>query len=916
MRYSLRTTALLAVACASLTLSSFALAGPVPTDVSKLALGEGLSLRVFEVGQDMTRLPTLIEGQTGNVNKLVKNADLGNDDFGLEDEFYAELVGYIVIPETGEYEFQLFSDDGSDLRIGGELVINHDGLHGATAPAESFVELEAGTYAITIRMFDQAVDAAVKLTWRTPGSDAFVVVPSSALRTETEQVLVTSPGEKQFDFPTGAMEYVRRPGDRRPLDSVHPALDLTNLRPEGFEPKVGGIDFLPDGRMILCLWEPQGRVMILENVVGDDVESSNVKVSQFAEGLAEPLGIKVITGDDGEPRIFVLQKQELTELIDRDGDDVADVYRVAVSGWPVSDNFHEFAFGLSEKDGLLYANLAVAINPGGKTTEEQVPGRGTTISMDPESGTYEIIAAGLRTPNGIGIGVNDEIYLSDNQGDWLPSSKILHLEQDAFYNSRINPPNPLEDQPVTPPVVWLPHGEIGNSPTNIVKVPDSWGPYAGQMFHGDVTHGGVKRVDVEVFDGVYQGAVFRFSQGLESGTNRIMVGPDDDLYTGGIGSTGDWQQNNTKWFGLQKLSWNGQVPFEMLHVRPGTGGIEIEFTSPLASDSGTTTPSPRGYRIQQWRYEPTSTYGGPKIDPHLLDVEAVTVSDDRTRVWLDISDETPMKEGHVVYVLLRDDGAASVRGENDQPAWSTEAWYTLNVLPNRRPDFVEENGDSPAAQSNTQESSDMPDVEEGFVTLFDGTPESAQANWRGFKKDLVPEQWQVEDGLLTLTAGGGGDLITKEQYEDFDLIVEWNISEKGNSGIIYRVAEEGPNTEATYTTGYEMQILDDAGHPASTRKHLSGSIYDLYDVPDPSPVKPAGEWNTSRIVVKDGVIEHYLNDTLVGKTDLNSDDWKDHLAASKFSTWPRFGKVARGHIALQDHGNVVHFRNIRIKPLD
>ncbi len=901
----------LATPVAILLAAGAAFAAPEPADVGDLTLKEGLSLRVYDVGEDMTRLPNLVGAQTGNVNKYIDQPDLGNDDFGLEDRFYAVASGFLVIEEAGEYEFELYSDDGSRLSLGGEMVVNNDGLHSADISGEGYVELRPGTYPIKIEMFDMWVDAALKLTWRTPGSREFVVIPKSALRTEADQVLVTSPGQKQFEIPDGPMEFRRSPGDRRPLEGVHPALTLTGLRPEGFEPKVGGMDFLSDGRLVLCTWDPEGDVYILDGVTGDGVVASDVKVSKFATGLAEPLGVAVMQDDAGKDRIYVLQKQELTELVDNDGDGVADEYRSACSGWPVTDNFHEFAFGLAKKDGLLYANLAVAINPGGQTTQTQAPGRGTCIAIDPIAGTYTTVAAGLRTPNGIGVGVDGELFITDNQGDWLPSSKVLHVQQDAFYNSYINPPHPLSENPVTPPAVWLPHGEIGNSPTNVVLVPDSWGPYAGQQLHADVTHGGVKRVFLEKIDGDYQGAVFRFTQGMEAGTNRIAVGPDQDLYVGGIGSNGDWQDVNAgQWFGLEKLAWTGDVPFEMLTVKPGTNGVEIEFTHPLANGSG---ESPRGYRLRQYYYEPTSTYGGPKLGQATLDVAGVTISDDRRHAWVELDPATPLKAGHVLHITLRSAGSDAVLAQDDQQPWSTEAWYTMNKLPDRRPDFA-----GAATTNNPAEKADMTQVEDGFTPLFDGTDASAKANWKGYKKDALPGQWVAEDSALKLQESGGGDIVTRQAYGDFDLRLDWKISEGGNSGIFYRVVEEGDHTDYTFFTGPELQVLDDAKH-ADARNgtdRLAGALYGLYGVEGPSPVKPAGEWNETRIVIKDNKVEHYLNGQKIVEATIGSDEWNEKIANSKFKQWPRFAKADRGLIGLQDHGDVVWYRNIRIKPLD
>ena len=149
------------------------------------------------------------------------------------------------------------------------------------------------------------------------------------------------------------------------------------------------------------------------------------------------------------------------------------------------------------------------------------------VKISKEDGSFEFVAHGLRTPNGIGLGVDDEIFVADNQGDWLPSSKIVHIKKDAWYGSRSVDFEGTADLEETLPVVWLPQDEIGNSPSTPMYLND--GPYKGQMIHGEVTNGGVKRVFVEKVEGEYQGAVFRFTQGLEAGVNRILWGPDGAL---------------------------------------------------------------------------------------------------------------------------------------------------------------------------------------------------------------------------------------------------------------------------------------------------------------------------------------------------------------------------------------------------
>jgi len=201
----------------------------------------------------------------------------------------------------------------------------------------------------------------------------------------------------------------------------------------------------------------------------------------------------------------------------------------------------------------------------------------------------------------------------------------------------------------------------------------------------------------------------------------------------------------------------------------------------------------------------------------------------------------------------------------------------------------------------------------GWTFLFDGTSTDA---WRGYRRAAFPEKgWVVENGWLRVTAGGGGgDVMTKAQYENFELALEWKTSPGANSGIMYRVTEE---YGAPWQTGPEMQVLDDFGHdfPATDSK-TSGGLYALYDNADGKVLKPAGEINHARIVMRDGVVKHYLNGVKMVEADLNSSDWRARVAASKFAGYEGFGNRPVGHICLQDHGNDVWFRNIRIRNLD
>lgn len=199
-------------------------------------------------------------------------------------------------------------------------------------------------------------------------------------------------------------------------------------------------------------------------------------------------------------------------------------------------------------------------------------------------------------------------------------------------------------------------------------------------------------------------------------------------------------------------------------------------------------------------------------------------------------------------------------------------------------------------------------AEPEWTVLFDGT---SLDQWRGFRSDTVPPGWSVRDGML-VRSGSGGDIMTREQFGDFELALEWRISEGGNSGIMYRVTEEAA---APYETGPEMQVLDDDRHSDGQSPLTSaGSLFGLYPAPE-GVVRPAGEWNEARIVVDSSHVEHWLNGQKVVETEIGTGEWDAKIADSKFAAWPGFGRARRGHIVLQDHGDLVEYRNIRIREL-
>ena len=197
----------------------------------------------------------------------------------------------------------------------------------------------------------------------------------------------------------------------------------------------------------------------------------------------------------------------------------------------------------------------------------------------------------------------------------------------------------------------------------------------------------------------------------------------------------------------------------------------------------------------------------------------------------------------------------------------------------------------------------------GWRLLFDG---QTTAGWRGYKSQEMPKEWRVVDGTLT-KEGSTGDIISKDQFGDFELTLDWKIAPGGNAGIFYRGTEE---YDHIYWSAPEYQLLDDAMHPdGQSRLTSAGAAYAVY----PSPagfLKPAGEWNSTRIVVKGAHVEHWLNGTRLLEYELWSPDWDAKVKASKFVDYSNYGRAKRGYIGIQgDHAGALALRNIRIREL-
>ena len=210
--------------------------------------------------------------------------------------------------------------------------------------------------------------------------------------------------------------------------------------------------------------------------------------------------------------------------------------------------------------------------------------------------------------------------------------------------------------------------------------------------------------------------------------------------------------------------------------------------------------------------------------------------------------------------------------------------------------------------------------EAGWQLLFDG---ETAAGWRAYNQDTFPSQrWEVRDGTLAIVPSdppgrGGSDLVTEERFEHFELTIDFRLTPVANSGILYRVLER--DGDAIWYNAPEFQALDDSAYIADLgaddmHKHLTGDNYDLH-TSAMEAANPVGEWNRARVIVDNGHVEHWLNGELTVAYDIESPEWERLVEESKFVEYPEYGLATRGHIGIQDHGDRVYFRNIKIRRL-
>ncbi|WP_375448380.1 c-type cytochrome [uncultured Fibrella sp.] len=477
--------------------------------------------------------------------------------------------------------------------------------------------------------------------------------------------------------------------------------------PEGTLLEVGGLTTLPNGDLGVAT--RRGEVWIVENPA-----SRKPYFRKFASGLHEILGLAYKDGS-----LYCAQRGELTRLVDTDQNGKADVFET-VYAWPLSGHYHEYSFGPKiAPDGQFFVTGNVAFgDEEWYRGESRVPWRGWTMKIS-ETGQMQPWATGMRSPAGLGM-IDGELFYADNQGDWIGSGGIVHVKRGAFvghpaglrWTGAVNSPVKLTteqfdakvderrrkdeqgraikpenianetptpfyalkalfpDVTIQTPAVWLPHGILGISNSEILEIPaGTFGPFTGQLLVGDQGMSKISRVFMEKINGEYQGGAVEFRSGFRSGVLRLAWGHDGSLFVGetnrGWGSAGDANE------GLQRLTWTGQVPFEIRTVKAMPDGFEVEFTKPVDPKSAGDLAS---YQVDSFIYKYHPVYGSPPINKETLPLTGVRVSPDGLRARLIVG---KLRRYYIHQLTL--DG---IRGQEGSYALvHPVAYYTLNSIP-------------------------------------------------------------------------------------------------------------------------------------------------------------------------------------------------------------------------------------------
>jgi uncharacterized cupredoxin-like copper-binding protein/glucose/arabinose dehydrogenase len=443
--------------------------------------------------------------------------------------------------------------------------------------------------------------------------------------------------------------------------------------------EVGGMAFTSDGK--LGISTRRGEIWIIDNPY-----QPNSKYKRFAYGLHETLGLAWHEGS-----FYTTQRSELTKVTDTNNDGEADLYQT-VAAWPLSGNYHEYSYGpLFMPDGKMLVTLNLSWVGRGESLTKW---RGWMMKITPE-GKLIPFAAGMRSPAGFGFNNEGEIFYGENQGDWIGSGRITHLDSGDFAGHPASlkwadlPESPIpnlrrEQFPDSigslhefskgkphfkEPAIIFPHTLMGISTSAILAVKsDSFGPFKDQLLVADQGHSKVMRAYLEKVNGKYQGACFPFLEGFSSGILRMEWGQDNTLFVG-MTSRG-WASTGKDLYGLQRVKWKNDVPFEIKTMKAKSNGFELEFTKPVNKKEAVDVDH---YHVTGFTYSYHKKYGSPIIDQQDCEVVKAAVSADGLVVRLYIRG---LREGYVHQLDVK-----SVKSKSGEHLLHNVGYYTLNNIP-------------------------------------------------------------------------------------------------------------------------------------------------------------------------------------------------------------------------------------------
>ena len=407
--------------------------------------------------------------------------------------------------------------------------------------------------------------------------------------------------------------------------------------------RLTAFDFFSDGRAAVTTWN--GDVWI---VSGNDDSLGNVIWKRFAAGMFDPLGLKIVNDT-----VYVLERSQITRLHDFNRDGEADYYENFNHDTGVSPSYHAFAMDLqTDRAGNFYFARA------GQRVDPKYPMNGGIVRVSADGSQAELIAHGIRVANGMAVGPNDEIVCGDNQGNWIPSSRLNLIRLGGFYGF-VPHAHGLPTNTYEPPLCWIPMSIDNSSGGQVWATSDRWGPLQGQLLHTSYGMASLFSVLWETVDGVAQGGIVKFPLRFDSGIQRARFNPrDGQLYVAGLRG---WQTKGIRDGGLYRVRYTG-APAHMpraLHVR--SEGIEITFTEPLDRASAEDLQS---YSLEQWNYWWSDKYGSDDFsvsDPEkkghdVVDVSGVRLSEDGKTVRLTIPSLQPVMQMKIKFALKAAEG--------------------------------------------------------------------------------------------------------------------------------------------------------------------------------------------------------------------------------------------------------------------